>query len=331
MLTWQDCVEEAAAEYDRALRVVRRVSDRWTEGLLYANLASFLLEKRHAADEAERRAHEALEILRDIGDHRACVLLLLGFGVALVRMGRAGDASQKLLDAREVAREMGDRAHEGQAVAYLGWALFEQGRLDEAEQHIGDALTIHRELRDRTREAVALRLLGAVRQEQARWLEAETLLREALEILLEVGRGVELAVTNLQLGMLYMDQERTSEALASFADARIQVGGRFPWVEAQSMGFTALARAHDGRVDEAQALLDRVASDIDPRDPREASLVAPLQAFVGLVRARLSGAGDQIRQAVDDAEALLDSENPGAAERRLALRLLDKELERTEH
>ncbi len=329
VLTWQDCIEEAAAEYDRALRVVRRVSDRWTEGLLYANLTSFLLEKRHAPEEAERRAAEALEILRDIGDHRAQVLLLLGFAVALTRMGRAADATPKLIEARDIAREMGDRVHEAQAVANLGWAEAELGRLDDAEQHLVEALAMHRGLGDRTREGATLRFLGAVRQEQRRWLEAETLLTEAREIFEGFGQGVELAVTNLQLGMLWLDHGRSEQALKSLADARVHVGGRFPWVETQSLGFTALVRAHEGQIDEAEDLLQQVASTVDPRDRREAALIVPLQLHLALVRARLADDRVGLPAAVADAEALVADGPTGAAESRLALRLLARELDRT--
>jgi predicted ATPase/DNA-binding winged helix-turn-helix (wHTH) protein/Flp pilus assembly protein TadD len=328
VLTQQDCVDEAAAEFDRALRVLRRVGDRWTEGVLFANLSAFLLERRNDPVEAERHANEALTILREVGDHRASVLLLLGFSVALVRMARAEEAVAKLLEAREIARQMGDRTRDGDALSVLGWALFELGRTAEADQALEEALAILREEGDRVNEATALRRQAALRQEQERWVEAEHALQGALEELDVHGSRIERAVTRMQLGFLLLEQGRTEPAVEALDEAVRTAGDQVPWLERQALAMRAIVAARGGDLDGARVGIDRLRGQL--LDPREADLVGPVSVLLSVCRARAAGDAEALAVATARAASMLESDHHGAAERRLALRLLAQTLEQGE-
>lgn len=323
VLTQQDCVEEAAAEYDRALRVLRRVGDRWTEGILFANLSAFLLERRNDPGEAERHAEEALAILTEVGDHRASILLLLGFAVALVRMSRAAEAFAKLDAAQQIARQMGDRARDAEARSIRGWALFELGDASAAEAELEAALMLLREVGDRTLEAVTLRRLAALRQEQERWVEADHALRDSIDELDARGSRIERAVTRLQLGLLRLEQGDTAEAAAEFDRGVRDAGDQLPWLERQVDAMRAVMAARAGDVEGARGILDRLRGQI--LDPREADLVGPVSVAIGLCRARASGDAGSLQVARARAESILGAPGRGgAAERRLALRLLGR-------
>ena len=325
VLTQQDCIDEAAAEFDRALRVLRRVGDRWTEGILFANLAAFLLERRNDAAEAERHANEALAVLGEVGDHRASILLLLGFAVALVRMARAAEAIAKVDQAREIARKMGDRTRDGEALSVRGWALFEIGRLNEADQDLEAALAILREQGDRIKEATTLRRQAALRQEQGRLVEAEHALSEALDELDERGSRIERAVTRMQLGFLLLEQGQTERALNALDQAVATSSGQVPWLERQVIAMQSIAAARSGDIEGARSLIDELRGQV--LDPREADLVGPVSVLIGLCRAAAGDDADQLQIAQSRSRSMIEAPDQGAAERRLALRLLAETLQ----
>lgn len=329
VLTGQGLIDEAQAEYERALACLRRVSDRWTEGILYANLAGFLLEKMHDPHGAERRATQALEMLSEIGDHRACVMLLTGFGVACVRMGRATEALEKLEAAAELARRMGDRAQEGSALVRLGWALFELERIGEAEQRTIEAMALLRDDPDRGRLAVAMRMLGCVRQEQQRWLEAEQSLTESLRILRQEENQIEHAVGALQLALLQLERGEHEAAEALLSEASERAGHQLPWLLQQAIAARAVMLAEQRRLDEAEALARSLERSVDPRDPREQQLLLPTETTIALAVAHERDR-QQLPAVIEVAESLLAAEvgQRGASERRLVLRLLARGLGR---
>lgn len=311
----QDCVEEAGAEFDRALRVLRRVGDRWTEGLLLANLAAFCLEKRRDPVEAERHAEQALVLLGAVGDHRARVVLLVGYSVALVRMARTQEAFPKLEAARVTARQMGDRGREALAMSIEGWAHAELGNGARAGALLEEARAVLRDTGDTLQEAVTLRRLAAVRQEEGRMDEAEHLLAEALDELGPHGARIERAVTRLQLGMLHTERGRWSVARPVLTEAIRDAEGVMPWAVAQAAAFLACLSAEAGALDEAQGWLDRLRGTAT--DPRENDLLPAVVAYVTWHRVP-PAERPTLRPRID---ALLASP-PGYAERRLVLRLL---------
>ena len=321
VLTQQDCVEEAASEYDRALRVVRRVGDRWTEGVLYGNLAAFLLVRARDPVGADRYASEAYTIFTEVGDHRSSLLLLTGFAIALVRMARAAEALPRLDTAATIAREMSDRPREAEVRSVRGWALFELGRLEEAEAEIEEAVGPLRQTGSRAQHAIVLRRLGALRQEQQRWVEAEHALLEARDELAVEGNCIERSVTHLQIAQLQLETGRQEQALASLALSSADAGGKLPWVERQCEALSAVALALLGRHTDAAERLK--AMRLRSLDPREAALVSPVSGLLSL----LSASEAERPVAVARAESLLAAQqlpdaSPQAGEARLVCRLL---------
>jgi len=326
LLELQECIDEAGAEYDRALRILRRSGDRWSEGGLLTTYASFLLERRHEPEAAERAASEALELLREIGDHRRSIQLLLGFATSLVRLSRTSEALDHLDRARELAVQMGDRSREGFAASIRAWALLEQGDLEEAEGAVAEASRLARRAGHRGREAVAQRLKGVLRMEQGRLVEARTLLEEALEALDELGDQAEVAVTRLTMGLLLADLGDDESACASFDAATAELDGTLPWLQRQAEAFLAVLAVRRGDLVAGKDRLMALAGGIDPRELREYDLLEPCRAIVDLLWARLDGPQEE-RRALRRAQRILADDRNGAVESRVARRLLQRQVD----
>jgi predicted ATPase/DNA-binding winged helix-turn-helix (wHTH) protein/Tfp pilus assembly protein PilF len=326
LLEFQECVEEAGAEYDRALRILRRAGDRWTEGALLSTFASFLLTKRHLPDEADAAAEEALALLLDIGDYRRSTQLLAGFGTALVRLRRPKEAIAHLVRARELAQQMGDRSREGFAASIHAWALLELGDLDEAETVVAEASRLARRAGHRGREAVVQRLKAVLRMEQGRMVEARTLLEESLEALEELGDRAESAVSKLTMALLHVELGEDDEALQAFEQATASLDGTLPWLGRQSEAFLAVLEARRGQLVEGKDRLSALASTVDPRDLREFDLLEPCRATVDLLWSRLDGPEEEGR-ALRRAQRILADGRGGAVEYRVARRVLQRQVD----
>ena len=326
LLEFQECIEEASAEYDRALRILRRAGDRWTEGALLSTFASFLLTKRHLPDQADAAAQEALTLLLEIGDYRRSTQLLAGFGTALVRLRRPKEAVVHLVRARELAREMGDRSREGFAASIHAWALLEMGDHEAAEAKVAEASRLARRAGHRGREAVVQRLKAVLRMEQGRVVEARTLLEESEEALEELGDQAEHAVTQLTMALLHVECEEDEEALAAFAAATASLGGTLPWLVRQADAFMAVLEARRGNLVEGKDRMAALAAAVDPRDLREFDLLEPCRAVIDLLWSRLDGPEEEGR-ALRRAQRILEDDRGGAMEYRVARRVLQRQVD----
>ena len=326
LLEFQECIDEADAEYDRALRILRRAGDRWSEGALLTTYASFQLQKRHAPEAAEATAQQALELLLDIGDHRRCIHLLVGYATALVRLRRPEEALAHLARARELAVEMGDRNREGHAASVMAWALLEEGELEAGEAAVAEASRLARRAGHRGREAVAQRLKGMLRMEQGRLVEARTLFEEALDALEEVGDQSEAAVTRLTMGLLHIDLGDDDAAARSLRRATASLDGTLPWLNRQAEALLAVLDVRRGDVVGGRDRLVALAGTVDPRDLREHDLLEPCRAVVDLMWARLEGPQAE-RNALRRAQRILADGRGGSTEFRVARRLLERQVD----
>ena len=315
LLEFQECIDEAAAEYDRALRILRRAGDRWSEGGLLTTYAGFLL-RRHELERAGDAMGDALDLLLEIGDYRRCSRLLVGYATALVRLRRPDEALVHLDRARELAVEMGDQNREGAVAGTRAWALLEKGDLDAAEPAVAEASRLARRAGHRGREAVAQRLKGVLRMEQGRLVEARTLFEEALEALEELGDQAEIAVTRLTMGLLFVELGEDDAATRALRRATESLDGTLPWLQRQAEAFRAVLDVRRGRLVEGKDRLMTLAASVDPRDLRE----------YDLLWARLDGPAEE-RRALRRAQRILADDHGGAIEYRVARRLLTRQVD----
>jgi len=320
VLMLQDCLDEAEAEYGRAIRLLERASDRWSEGEARARHAVFLLQHARGTHAAEEEASRAVEVLNDVGDDRGLCRFHLDWGQALMRTGRANEALVAFEQARVLAADASDRPRHADASAGFGWASWVLDR-PRAAEHVAAALASARELHDRLRESRCLILLGAIRAHEKRWHEAEVHAREALAISTQGAGAEQVAEARLGLVRLLLVQRRLEEAQelldAVSADAMVH-----HWTHRELMAYSAIANAMAGRVAAARALLADLEAQAAEGDAHRRRLSA-WRALVGLAAARDEGGDDQAVAAARRALKGGASTLPG---HRLALRVLASEL-----
>jgi tetratricopeptide (TPR) repeat protein len=146
----------------------------------------------------------------------------------------------------------------------LGVVLLDLGSLQEAERHLGRALTIHCELSNRRFEAATLCSLAEVWHQQDRRELALDGYEQALTLLREVGERrfaghaqAALARLRFECGQVLEARELLGEAL----EIQRKLGER-RFEAFALMGLARLRRLGEGRLQDAQELLDQAESNL---------------------------------------------------------------------
>jgi tetratricopeptide (TPR) repeat protein len=232
-----------AGKYVRGLRQHPRERIRWSEAALNA---AKLLQRRKAMgrhlialgdsyvdlsdpDNAIDCYVQALDLAREISDHRGESDALSGLGMAHYLSGRMVQAAEFHESALEIGRLIKDQRAEAIALGNLGMTHYAQGDAQKAEALFDQQLIIARETGDRHNESLALGGLGMVHNTLGNPEKAITLLNQQLTISRDIGdRRGELSALS-QLGSAYASLKNNPHAVAYHEQALVvarEIGDR---------------------------------------------------------------------------------------------------------
>ena len=133
-----------------------------------------------------RRAEEALELYRTLGDDWGIAFSLLMFAYGV---GQKGDweTAQRLYDeSAQRFREYGDQHYAQRATRSLGWAYYEGGDLEHARELLEDNLNRARATHDVYIEGISLSQLTEIAVDERRLEDAVAMLKESYRILVDL-------------------------------------------------------------------------------------------------------------------------------------------------
>ncbi len=217
-----------AGRYVRGLRQHPRERIRWSEAALNA---AKTLQRRKAmgrhlialgdsfidlseASNAIDCYDQALDLARDIADHRGEADALSGLGMANYLSGRFTQAREFHLSALEIGRSIKDQRAEAIALGNLALTHYAKGEPEKATALFDQQLIIARETGDRRNESVALGGLGMVHNALGNAGGAISLLNLQLTISRDIGdRRGELSAL-CQMGSAYASLNNNKQAVA---------------------------------------------------------------------------------------------------------------------
>ncbi len=164
--------------------------------------------------EAEDKAHQALDLAEESKDGGRIVEALTALGMIACFVGKAAEgvlfleraADYRDADAREVAN----------ARNALGQNLIDLQRFDEAKSHLLASLALYRELSDARGEAEVLGTLATMRMERGEPDSAESDFEKAMEISRRIGYRHGEAVYAVNLAILFVITNRIGAAIETF-------------------------------------------------------------------------------------------------------------------
>jgi CHAT domain-containing protein/Tfp pilus assembly protein PilF len=132
-------------DFDRALdqynEAVRLAPNPWRRGMMLVNIGS-IHEFRGQFDLALPALEEALELMRQVGDHRSETTALQSLGEALCEMEQCERGLEYLDDAIKTSREFGIPLSEASALEIKGQCLLKMGKLTEAAETFEAAIKL---------------------------------------------------------------------------------------------------------------------------------------------------------------------------------------------
>jgi CHAT domain-containing protein len=173
--------EAAAAQYQKALEMARRIGDRQLEGEVLYHLAFLSLVRRDAQKTIEF-GEQALAAHRDAGDRRGEGVTLAVIGQAYKIIGKPAESIRYQEQALPLIQESGDRRSEADVLDRIGHALSDLRRFEDAIPYHQRALDLRRQLGDEFESTLSLMNLGAAYRASGRLLEAAETLQTVIAI-----------------------------------------------------------------------------------------------------------------------------------------------------
>jgi tetratricopeptide (TPR) repeat protein len=238
--------------------------------------------------------------------------------MTLMFRSKLDEAEAEIQQALATFRGIPERRGEAWALQNLAWIAFTRGRPEEAEERINQSAAVFAEIGDWGGLSWALGLLAWVRFNQGQLAEAEQLASDVLREGSESAdrwangmMGVLLANVAMWTGRPTVAIERSREARSQFQEIRDQ------WGEVMSIAPAARALGALGRIDEAEALHDEVASFTDELgDP---SLVAIPAVVAGALASHIGDAERAQREYQTGLDAWNDEQSIGTQEQRVGM------------
>jgi non-specific serine/threonine protein kinase len=225
-----------------------RCASRTEDRAQALNGAAFLARGEGDYGRATDLAAEALELFRELGQHRGVAASLNTLGTIAWHQGDYGPAARFLEESVSAFRELGDRARLAAVLTNLGVLAQEQGDLGRATTLYEESIATSRDLGDQSRVAMALNNLANIKLTEGDHLAAHTLHREALTIRMAVGDRPGIAMSEVNLGEVLLAQGDYAGARPHYAEGLaggVEIGDRLLAAYAL-LGLAAVAQG-DGR------------------------------------------------------------------------------------
>ncbi|WP_336206539.1 AfsR/SARP family transcriptional regulator [Nonomuraea sp. LPB2021202275-12-8] len=177
----QERYDDAGDCFERSLRLFGELGHRHGHALALSYAAA-LDQYLGNSDLALRRLNEALDGLREAGDHGGEAYCLRNIGQIHLESGDFPNAHAYLGEALAISERSGSPRNGAQALFWLGTLQLRQGRLEAAEAAFGQVLTTASDIGDATGQAMGLLGLGEVRTRLGAHDDAIRALLDALEI-----------------------------------------------------------------------------------------------------------------------------------------------------
>jgi tetratricopeptide (TPR) repeat protein len=263
---------EALKCYGAALEIFRAHANRTGEGKVLGNLG-LVYRAQEQYELAIAHHTQALAIAREIGDKRIEGSHLGNLGIVYQAQGKYELAIGHFTRSIAIAREIGVRRTEGMQLGNLGLVYQAQGQHDQAIAHYNESITIAREIGDKRIEGSQLGNLGNVYQAQGQYHQAVEHCTQSIAIAREIGikrtEGIQLG----NLGDALFELEQYDGAEAAFRQA-IAIGNQtFPAAAGAFSASLALLLAKQGKLDEAQALLEVGEPQVEARPEEHAKFL----------------------------------------------------------
>lgn len=189
----QELYQEALGHEEKALQAAEQAQDRWRLGYVIRALA-FLhrelgatLDGEGAMEQYRRsleRAHQALELAREMREKEWEGLALHHIGMTQARMGRASEGLSSFRQALDIWEDIGDLRSMGHAHRFIGYYFYEtRGELDEALAHYSRALEIFLGIRASEHIAAVHLSMGSVYESQGELDKAKSAYLKSIETL----------------------------------------------------------------------------------------------------------------------------------------------------
>ncbi len=168
-----------------------------------------------------RRFRDALEMGRELGDHKAIIWLLNSIAANTRWSGDHLAAQQWSEQVLQACRDLGDKAAIAAALSNLADVLFLLGHHQEARTHLEQASAMFAEIADATGMAWCSNHFGDIALELGDTAEARRLYEAGVCVFRKMDDRWGLARSACDLGHLACEEGRYDSARASFYDALI--------------------------------------------------------------------------------------------------------------
>ena len=179
---WHDVIKSHQLGLAAALG---EIDDRTGEVWMLAFLG--YVHRVRCPEEAIGYCHQALAILRELGNRSGQAQVLNFLGLAHHELRRSEEALGYCQQALAICREIGDRPNQARCLTSMNAILRGLRRSEEAIGHGDQALAIFRELGDRWGQGLALDTKARTNLDLRRFEEAVTTCRQALSVHREIG------------------------------------------------------------------------------------------------------------------------------------------------
>jgi serine/threonine protein kinase/tetratricopeptide (TPR) repeat protein len=253
-------LENASRLHQESLAISRRIGNK-TGIARSLNSLAVILKQRGDYEGAKKLYREALALRREAGDRGGLAAPLNNLANALLEQGELTEAKQLYGESLAIARESGERRAIARALHNLALVLYYQGDLAGAKGLNQESITIRREINDVSGLAMAHHSVADVLIDQGDLVAAKQAAEEALADMRKTGnkRGVTYALSALGKIASASDLVAASRLHQEALALRVELKAKN--TEAESWLLLAKIALQEGRLQRAAALARQAADE----------------------------------------------------------------------
>ncbi|MFF8474199.1 tetratricopeptide repeat protein [Streptomyces sp. NPDC015414] len=203
-------------------------------------------------DEAASAYHDALTVVRELGDQSRRAAATSGLGDVAYARGDYDGAASAYQKALALYMELDSDRGKAKAISGMGDVHYAQGRYEEAGEAHRSALLLYQKTNDMRGQADAISGLANLHYAQDRYPQATALHEEALAVYEGLGNGRGQANAHKSLGDIHYVEGRFPEARAAYTEA-LDVYERLGDRHGKANALSGLAEVHYAQGEYGQA------------------------------------------------------------------------------